>query len=133
MAGWSSFEALLGRRERGWNFGTPIYLNGRLALGTFYRRGMSLGWLALQGYHQGRTCTLELFGAGISSIRCRGCGRMLGTLSGTGRRISSLNSLRAFRLMSDESEERTVQTYAYLLVRGGQKLIVGINFEGLNI
>ena len=58
---------------------------------------------------------------------------MLGTLSGTGRRISSLNSLRAFCLMSDESEERTVQTYAYLLGWGGQKLIVGINFEGLNI
>ena len=38
-----------------------------------------------------------------------------------------------FCLMSDESEERTVQTYAYLLVRGGQKLIVEVNFEGLNI
>ena len=58
---------------------------------------------------------------------------MLGTLSGTGRRISSLNSLRAFRLMSDESEERTVQTYTYLLVRGGQKLIVEVDFHVLNI
>jgi hypothetical protein len=54
-------------------------------------------------------------------------------MSGTGRRISSLNNLRAFRLMSDESEKRTVQTYAYLLGWGGGKLIVGINFEVLSI
>ena len=35
--------------------------------------------------------------------------------------------------MSDESEERTVQTYAYLLVRGGEKLIVEVDFHVLNI
>jgi len=35
--------------------------------------------------------------------------------------------------MSEECEERTVQTYAYLLGWGGEKLIVEVDFHVLNI
>ena len=58
---------------------------------------------------------------------------MLGTLSGTEGQISSLNNLCSFRLMSDESEERTVSTYVDLLCRSGGKSIVEVDFHVLNI
>jgi len=72
MAGWSSFEVVLDRLVGDWTFGTDIYLNGRLRLGTSFRRGMSWDWVALREDLRGRIYTLELFEAELSSIRCRG-------------------------------------------------------------